>query len=242
MKGRALKRLDKRRYLVQSKHLLTKAMKQRNQTKKRMNAEARRAQIVEVATSLFAKKGFKGTTTREIAEKAGISEAIIFRHFSKKEELYSAIVNGKCSDKDGQSLLLKVLEGKRGRDVFREVATYLITEHSKDPAFMRLLTYSALEEHRLSEIFMKTRGMELIGYLESHLRELMNDELIREVNPTIAARAFMGMVLHYSMSQEIYGLKKFSKSPIEEVVETFVDIFFQGVERRAEWKRVEAGI
>ena len=82
---------------------------------------------------------------------------IIFRHFSKKEELYSAIVNRKCSDKDGQSLLLKALEGKRGRDVFREVATHLITEHRKDPTFMRLLTYSALEEHRLSDIFSKER-------------------------------------------------------------------------------------
>jgi AcrR family transcriptional regulator len=207
-------------------------MAQRNLTKKRMTAEERRAQIVEVATFLFAKKGFKGTTTREIAAKAGISEAIIFRHFSKKEELYSAIVNGKCSDKDGQSLLLKALEGKRGRDVFREVATHLITEHRKDPTFMRLLTYSALEEHRLSDIFIKTRGMELIGYLEAHLRELMEDGSIREVNPTIAARAFMGMVLHYSMSQEIYGLKRFSKAPAEEVIDTFVEIFFQGLERR----------
>jgi AcrR family transcriptional regulator len=197
-----------------------------------MTAEERRAQIVEVATFLFAKKGFKGTTTREIAAKAGISEAIIFRHFSKKEELYSAIVNRKCSDKDGQSLLLKALEGKKGRDVFREVATHLITEHRKDHTFMRLLTYSALEEHRLSDIFLKTRGMELIGYLEAHIRDLMKDGLIRQVNPTIAARAFMGMVLHYSMSQEIYGLKRFSKTPAEEVIETFVDIFFKGVERR----------
>jgi len=78
---------------------------------------------------------------------------------------------------------------------------------------------------------MKTRGMELIGYLEAHLGELMADGLIREVNPTIAARAFMGMVLHYSMSQEIYGLKRLAKSPNEEVIETFVDIFFEGVER-----------
>ncbi len=232
MKRERLKRLDNGLHLVQSKCLLTKDMAQRNLTKKRMTAEERRAQIVEVATFLFAKKGFKGTTTREIAAKAGISEAIIFRHFSKKEELYSAIVNGKCSDKDGQSLLLKALEGKRGRDVFREVATHLITEHRKDPTFMRLLTYSALEEHRLSDIFLKTRGMELIGYLEAHIRDLMKDGLIREVNPTIAARAFMGMVLHYSMSQEIYGLKRFSKTPAEEVIETFVDIFFQGLERR----------
>jgi len=130
------KSVDKRGKVVQSKRLLTKEMALKKITKKRMSADERRAQIVEVATALFAQKGFKGTTTREIAAKAGISEAIIFRHFSKKEDLYTAIVNGKCSDNDGHSLLLKALEGKRGRDVFREVATYLITEHSKDPTFM----------------------------------------------------------------------------------------------------------
>ena len=53
--------------------------------KKRMTGEARRRQIVRVATSLFVKRGFRGTTTREIARKAGISEAVIFRHFSRKE-------------------------------------------------------------------------------------------------------------------------------------------------------------
>jgi TetR/AcrR family transcriptional regulator len=34
---------------------------------------------------LFSKKGFRGTTTKEIAQAAGVSEAIIFRHFETKE-------------------------------------------------------------------------------------------------------------------------------------------------------------
>ncbi|MFQ5586581.1 MAG: TetR/AcrR family transcriptional regulator, partial [Thermodesulfobacteriota bacterium] len=183
----------------------------RHSIKKRLTSESRRAQIVEVATVLFAKKGFKGPTTREIAAKAGISEAVIFRHFTKKEELYAAIVNSKCSDKDGQSLLLKALEGKSGREVFSEVATHLITEHREDPTFMRLLMYSALEEHRLSDIFVKTRGMELVGYLERHIKRLIREGRMRKVDPTTAARAFMGMVLHYTMSQEIFGFKRYFK-------------------------------
>src|SRR5262245_64448888 len=58
----------------------------------RMCAADRRHQIVLVAADLFSRKGFNGTTTKEIAECAGVSQAIIFRHFPSKEALYFAII------------------------------------------------------------------------------------------------------------------------------------------------------
>src|SRR5918992_1372237 len=59
----------------------------------RMAGEERRQQIVRIAMKLFSQRGFRGTTTKEIAQAAGISEAIIFRHFATKDELYSAILD-----------------------------------------------------------------------------------------------------------------------------------------------------
>ncbi len=200
--------------------------------KKRLAAKERNAQIVKVAMKLFSQKGFKGTTTREIAEKAGISEAIIFRHFAKKEALYSAIIDMQCNDRQGQSLLMKKLEDKEGREVFREIATYLIQKHQKDPIFMKLLMFSALEGHKLSDIFIKTRGLEIMDHLTRHIGNLIKDGSFRKVNAHLAARAFLGMVHHYSMTQEVYGMKKFFKMPIRRVADTFVEIFFEGIERR----------
>src|SRR3989304_5650061 len=60
-----------------------------------------RDKILESAIRLFAEKGFSGTTTREIAEKAGVNEALIFRHFSTKRDLYSAIIERKISEEPG---------------------------------------------------------------------------------------------------------------------------------------------
>lgn len=201
-------------------------------TPKRMSGEDRRVQIVKVATDLFSKKGFKGTTTREIARKAGISEAVIFKHFSRKEELYKAIIDSRCLDTEGESCLIGKLKGKKGKEVFTTVAAYMLEEHHKDPSFMRLLTYSALEQHALSELFLKTRALELLGFLEDKIRELIREGSMREVDPALAARAFIGMVIHYSISQEIYGFKSFFRRPLEEVAETFVDIFLEGTTRR----------
>jgi len=197
-----------------------------------MTGQERRRQIVAVATGLFVKRGFKGTTTREIARRAGISEAVIFRHFSRKEELYRAIIDSKCDDSRGRSRLMAALEGKEGREVFREVAAFLVREHREDPTLMRLLTHSALEKQDISEVFIKTRGLELIEFLEEHVKKLMRARDFRRADASLAARAFMGMVLHYSLSQEIYGLKRYRDWPDKRVVETFVDIFFDGMRGR----------
>lgn len=59
----------------------------------RMSADDRRAQIVAAARELFARSGFDATTTREIATAAGISDALIYRHFPDKQALLHAIVD-----------------------------------------------------------------------------------------------------------------------------------------------------
>lgn len=66
----------------------------------RMAGEERRLQIVRVAVSLFSQRGFRGTTTKEIANLAGVSEAMVFRHFATKEELYAAILDHKACSGD----------------------------------------------------------------------------------------------------------------------------------------------
>src|SRR5437899_7722995 len=58
----------------------------------RLDSDERRQAIVDAAVPLFARKGFAGTTTRELAEAGGISEALLFRHFASKELLYREIL------------------------------------------------------------------------------------------------------------------------------------------------------
>src|ERR1700719_3677445 len=58
----------------------------------RLDSDERRKAIVAAAVPLFARKGFAGTTTRELAEAAGISEALLFRHFPSKQSLYRELL------------------------------------------------------------------------------------------------------------------------------------------------------
>src|ERR1700740_1598445 len=62
----------------------------------RLDGDERRKAIVTAAVPLFARRGFAGTTTKELAEAAGISEALLFRHFPSKKHLYSEILQLGC--------------------------------------------------------------------------------------------------------------------------------------------------
>lgn len=59
----------------------------------RLPAEQRREGIVDAATRCFAERGFGGTTTSSVASAAGVNEALVFRHFGSKQQLYLACVD-----------------------------------------------------------------------------------------------------------------------------------------------------
>src|SRR5438128_3823000 len=76
----------------------------------KLSSEERRAAIIKAVRRLFADRGFHGTTTRALAEEAGVSEALLFKHFPNKEALYSAMLMSCCQSQDPAIERLKALE------------------------------------------------------------------------------------------------------------------------------------
>jgi AcrR family transcriptional regulator len=77
----------------------------------KLSGEERRAAIIQAVRRVFAEKGFHGTTTRELAEEAGVSEALLFKHFPNKEALFSAMQLSCCNEREhGKFERLKALE------------------------------------------------------------------------------------------------------------------------------------
>src|SRR2546425_709692 len=66
----------------------------------RLSTPKRKEIILRSAHAVFTEKGFNGATTRELANAAGISEALLFRHFPTKEALYSAVQKSCCEQED----------------------------------------------------------------------------------------------------------------------------------------------
>jgi AcrR family transcriptional regulator len=189
----------------------------------------RRQEILAAAMELFAKKGFRGTTTRDLATQAEVNEAIIFRHFNNKQELYSAILEHKAGETRDARLEEFERLAKEGDDekFFRAVGSGFLEKHEKDTTFMRLLLFSALEGHELSDMFVAS--MTARNPITKYIQRRIDEGSFREMNPQIAARAFFGMFATFILWQEIFGLKKTQPHDRDEVVRTFVSIFLNGI-------------
>ncbi len=94
--------------------------------KRRVSSDERFQMIVKAASPLFARKGFDGTTTKEIAKASGISEALLYRHFASKEVLYREIQNAMCCQK--QDATERLIELPNSTDTL-VVITYFFVEH-----------------------------------------------------------------------------------------------------------------
>jgi len=197
----------------------------------RLTGEERRRVIVEASVALFSRKGFRGTTTKEIAETAGCSEATIFKHFATKEELYSAILEAKSRIEETLAKAAQAAASKDDIGVFRAVGLESLIRTEQDPSLMRLLLFSALEGHNLSHLFFESKVRGLHEFLSGYIQDRIADGAFQPVDPLLAARGFVGMVAHYLLIHEIFGVKRQAGLLPEHVVDTFVRLFLQGIQR-----------
>jgi len=201
----------------------------------RMTAEDRRQQIIDVAIRLFSQKGFRGTTTKEIALAAGVNEAIIFRHFATKRDLYSAIIDQKACATEmvaKQAEVTRAIEHRNDRKLFEILALHILEVHDHDETFMRLMFYSALEGHELSDMFFRNQVAERYREVANYIKERINEGAFRKVDPQIAVRAFFGMVIHHAQTKRFFnqslGDQKSSHSN-RVAAERFTDLFLAGI-------------
>ena len=219
----------------------------------RMAAGDRRLQIALTAMRLFSERGFRGTTTKEIAQAAGVSEAIIFRHFATKEDLYSAIIDLKSCDGFAAGLAAseqtreancpqvveavrcRVAEAMVARDdraVFEGIALAMMEHHQSDHEMLRLLLYSALEGHQLAQIFWDKNVRVLYEFLGGYIRERQREGAFRHADPLLVVRAFTGSVIHHSLNNILWErdpARRIVNVPNVDAAREFTEILMCGV-------------
>ncbi|MEO7971129.1 MAG: TetR/AcrR family transcriptional regulator [bacterium] len=203
----------------------------------RMAAEDRRLQILKVAVSLFSQRGFVGTTTKEIAQAAGVSEAMVFRHFANKQELYSAILDHKACSGDSmnpEALVAEALQEKDDRAVFERLAVGALEHHECDPEFQRLLLHAALEGHELAQMFFEKFVRRVYELLGDYVAERQRDGAMIAMDPAIIVRAFIGMIIHHSLNNNLWDpQRRLLKISNQEAAKQFSDILLNGISSKA---------
>jgi TetR/AcrR family transcriptional regulator len=197
----------------------------------RMSSEDRRQQLIRMAICLFSKKGFSGTTTKEIARVAGVTEAIIFRHFPTKDDLYAAILDDKAKQLEFDEWLKEMRQHAERRDdeaVFQALIKKLVEFHRKDPDFMRLMLFSALENHSLAQKFHDKRGNSLRKFLRDYILTRQRESAFQDFNLDATICACFAMPMHYSMVRQLFQFKHLEVSD-KEAIATFTHILLSGL-------------
>jgi AcrR family transcriptional regulator len=182
--------------------------------------------LIAAAASLFADKGFNGTTTKEIAKAAGVSEALVFKHFPTKRALYAAILAEKVTVDELLGTVAEAAKKRDDRRVFTLIAGFRIRPGA-DSTLLRLLLFSALEGHELSEMFFDKHHRVFYDHLATYIETRIAEGAFRSVDPLLTARAFIGMVVHHRLLHEIFGVPMHRSH--DETVSTYVDIFLTGL-------------
>jgi TetR/AcrR family transcriptional regulator len=220
---------------------LAKAPEPPNRTP-RMPGEDRRRQLLRVAIDSFARNGFSGTKTKDIAAAAGVSEAILFRHFVSKEDLYHAILDEKEATLGGERWFVEMNELADRRDdrgLFRHVAGQLIRSFREDAAFHRLLLYASLEGHLLADLFYERFGLPLGGFLSRYIALRQKEGAFRDCDLGAAVMFVIGSTIHCAMARHVLGA---TFLPTDElIVDQFVELALGGLEQRPTAGRIAKG-
>jgi AcrR family transcriptional regulator len=181
---------------------------------RRLSGEQRRPQIVAAARRLFARRGYDATTTRQIAAEAGVSDALIYRHFTGKESLLRAIVD------DGITRFSEL--GPPPQDLPATVAETVVQLGREFVAACEdqidLLTLLISQQHVLGE---DTRFVRFVDAAAAGLgTQLVPDDTERGY---LLARSYMGSLVAYVLLQRRLGLDRVRHLDVEAYVRAAAD-------------------
>ncbi len=187
------------------------------------SAEETRVRILCAAREVIARKGKRGATTREIADRAGVNEATLFRHFGNKDTLIMTVIQHFCGVVE-----LKIMTDQLSGDLqddLRAIAAALTArmENGRDLIMMSL----AEENDDSVEVGMEAWRVPaaihaiIVDYMA---RRVESGELLGD--PRTLGRFFMGMIFAH-----VIGRNKFPAERVltpEEVVNFQVGMFLNG--------------
>lgn len=197
--------------------------------KTRLKCYERREQILKATTEVFSVYGFHGSSMRRLARAAGVSEAVIYQHFPSKEALYDAIIQKKLESSSHLYIPVEAAESGQDRKVIETIVGNYLREQSRDNSFLRILLFSALEDHEFARRFVEKPLQDLFLFLGDYFEKRMKEGAMRRLEPQILARLLIGMVHFLALLKGIYKDPGIQNVGIEELKNLTVDLFCKGI-------------
>jgi AcrR family transcriptional regulator len=184
----------------------------------------RREDILQASLHLFAEKGFHGTSMRDIARSADITEGLIYHYFASKRDLFRAII-----EEHSFLSLLRTLSDLaeqldlRGLLIVLARGFFDVLRQNKELTRVLLQEVQVFPEEK--EAFFADAVNESINELGRILNDRMSDKTRSQVDPQVSARIFFNSLLAFFVEQEILGGRHMLPADEQSYIEHLVDMF-----------------
>jgi TetR/AcrR family transcriptional regulator len=198
---------------------------------RRLSSPDRRRQLIHSAVDLFSRHGFSGTRTKDIAAGCGVSEAILFRHFATKEDLYRAILDEQQQESGAAEWLaeMKDLAGRRDDAGFiRCLVAQILKSFRENTPFHRLLMFASLDGHALADLFHQSQGWPTFEVMSGYFKLRQKEGAFRKCDAEAAVLFVISAAVHFATCKHLFGVKVVQWSD-EEVAEHFTAFALDGI-------------
>ncbi|MCL6450952.1 MAG: TetR/AcrR family transcriptional regulator [Acetobacteraceae bacterium] len=198
----------------------------------RLDRATRRELIVRAAAAAFSEHGYRGASIRDIARRAQVSEALIYRHFATKEDLFRAASQASPPARSSVWPVPGALARAGGEVEFLErTAQDLLSAPVGSPGWLRALLYAVLEAPgqagRMRDAVLGPRVQAVVQCLG---RGVGAGRVREELDLELAARAFVGMVAWAGLELQLEGGADAADRPERDrLARGLVDLFLKGV-------------
>lgn len=189
--------------------------------------EDTRARILQAALKLFARRGYDGTTTKDLANSAQVAEGTLFRYFpSKKAILIEVATSGWI---EILTDLLTELSEMGSYKAISQVMRRRMLNMQENADLLRVCFIEAQYHRELKESIQSEVIEKMTDVAEAFFETAMEKGIYRKTNPKIVAQVFLGMFAIAGFSQETIINPDASPKAMQEMAEGIADIFLHGV-------------
>lgn len=161
--------------------------------------------ILATATELFARFGYNGVSTRDVASAAQVNQVTVYRHYRRKYELYLAVLEAELQQvRFRGDLLARIAEASDGRTALVRAFELLHKTLMHKPEILRLLQYSALELNENFDPLVRRHLGELIEVAARYLEPWIKNGELRGTNAKAVILTLVGIVISHNSLQRVF--------------------------------------
>jgi AcrR family transcriptional regulator len=196
---------------------------------RKLSSADRRAQVLAVARTLFAKKGYAGTTLDDIAQKAGISRPRVLQLFGSKQRIYETIAETAYRSHPMDRDLAEPISRRDDLAVFEAFAHHILhhTRKRAEREIFKILMNARLMEDRFHRLHFHRQDTLMISRLEEYVRRRIEDGAFRQMNPRVVIYAYQAMISNLAIYKNV--MKKMEFVSTEELSRHCAVIFVKGL-------------